>query len=188
MFYCVVCTKMIWNNFFMFNIQKFKNQFHNWCSQIRFSINNDFFKCFIIFVYVNNYEIRQNFDDDVWNRSSNESFDIIIDANNYSSIVFNCCKQRIDEIQISFFEKLIAIKLNFIEMHNVSLDVFEFNCQLIFKTMSNEMFYIFFHIKSSFFDTNDIEHRFIKTIIVRFVNRIEKINTRLKFRVKNSDI
>ena len=103
-----------------------------------------FFKYFIIFVYTNNYEIRQNFNDDVRNNSNNESFDIIIDANNYSSIVFNCCKQRIDEIQILFFEELTAIKSNFIEMHNVSFDVFEFDCQLTFKTMSNEMFYIFF--------------------------------------------
>ena len=42
------------------------------------------------------------------------------------------------------------------------------------------MLYIFFHIKLSFFDTNDVEHRFIKTMIVRFVNRIEKIDTLLK--------
>ena len=30
----------------------------------------------------------------------------------------------------------------------------------------------FFYIKSSFSDTNDIEYRFIKAMIVRFVNRI----------------
>ena len=119
---------------------------------------------------------------------NNKSFDIIIDTSNYSSIVSNCCKQRIDEIQYSFLEKLIAIKSNFIEMYNVSFDVFKFDCQLTFQTMSNEMFWISFYIKSSFFDTNDIEHRFIKIMIVRFVNRIEEINTRSKFRVKNSDI
>ena len=73
-------------------------------------------------------------------------------------------------------------------MYNVSLDVSEFDCQLTFRIMSNEMLYIFFHIKSSLFDTNDVEHRVIKTMIVRFVNRIEKIDTRSKFRVKNSNI
>ena len=153
-----------------------------------FYINNDFFKCFIISVHIDNYEIRQSFDDDVRNNSNYKLFDIIIDTNNYSSIVFNYCKQRIDEIQTSFFEELIAIKSNFIEMHNVSFDVFEFNYQLTFRTISNEMFYIFFHIKLSFFNTNDVEHRFIKTMIVRFVNRIEKIDTRSKFRVKNLNI
>ena len=69
-----------------------------------------FFKYFLIFVYVKNYEICQNFDDDNWNNSSYKSFDIIIDVNIYSSIVFDYCEQRIDEIQILFFEKLLRLK------------------------------------------------------------------------------
>ena len=125
-------------------------------SQINFFVNDDFFKCFIIAIYIVNHELNQNFENNFWYYSSNESFNIII-YNNHNLFVF-CFdnEQKIDEIQILFLKWLIFIKLCIWRMHYILFDFFRFNNQLTLFAISYKFFDVFTYVKSLLSNTNNI--------------------------------
>ena len=155
-FHCFVDSRIIKNNFSIFCIKQFERLIYCENSQISFFVNDNFFKCFIIVIYIVDHELNQNFENNFWYCSSNKSFDVII-YNNHNSFVF-CFdnKQKIDEIQISFLKWLIFIKLCIWRIHYISFDFFRFNSQLIFFAISYKFFDIFTHVKASLSNTNDI--------------------------------
>ena len=71
----------------MFDFKQRKRFNRNKCSKIDISINNDFFRTFVIAIYVIDHEICQSFESCFKNNSCYKSFDCIID-NNYNSFVF----------------------------------------------------------------------------------------------------
>ena len=100
-FHCFVNSRVIKNNLSIFCFKQFERLIHCENSQKKFFVNDDFFKCFIIAIYIVDHELNQDFENNFWYCSSNESFDAII-YNNHNLFVF-CFdnEQKIDEIQIS---------------------------------------------------------------------------------------
>ena len=97
-FHCFVNSRVINNNFSIFCFKQFERLIYCENSQINLFVNDDFFKYFIIAIYIVDHELNQNFENNFWYYSSNESFDDII-YNNHNSFVF-CFdnEQEIDEI------------------------------------------------------------------------------------------